>query len=137
MKNPLIDQRQKFAAGTEVYIRPIFESSMTHFNCDVITTIEGTYAQLFGGEDFDSYSTKIAAWYHECQLMPTQGYGIDSCRFMCEEYFGESHKSMMDRRIQVIENCPFNKSFRKMVDEEMAKLGDKIIMDFQKMDINT
>jgi len=128
MRNPVIDDRQKFAADTEVYIRPIYESHKIHFRCDVITGIEGTYAQLYGGESFDKYSTDIASWYDEDQLMPTNGRSIEECREACEGYFGISYQDILNKRKEANDNCPLSKMIKKMINE----VNESVMADIAK-----
>jgi hypothetical protein len=94
LKDPIISKKQKIPAGEEVYISPMY-----NIPSDVITSVEGTYAQLFGGNNFSSYSTKIAAWYKENQLMPTNGKSIDECRNSCYEYFNMYYYDMLNKKV--------------------------------------
>ena len=70
--------KQKFKELTFVHITKDLPKSMSHFECDFDAIVEGTYAQLWGGDDVDSYSVyqlrkgKIVnciSWYHEDQLI--------------------------------------------------------------------
>lgn len=122
LKNPLIDPRQKFTLDTEVYIRPIMEKSMLHFTDDCIAVVEGTYAQLYSphnptDEDLKEYSTNIASWYRECQLMPTEGRTLEECQAACLDYFGKTYKSMVTEKQKIQENCPIGKMFSKAIQE--------------------
>lgn len=98
MKNPIIDSRQKFTVDTEVYVRPMYESFHYHFQCDVISVVEGTYAQMYWGEKFNDYCLEIGAWYDEGVLMPTEGMSLDQCREKCLEYFGEPYTDLKQKR---------------------------------------
>ncbi len=111
LKNPIVDERQKIPAGEEVYIRPIHESSMLHFDGDVITTVRGTYAQMFWGNDFSSYATEISSWYNENQLMPTNGRSLQECQEGCNEYFNQSYEEIINKRKEAIESSPLLKMF--------------------------
>lgn len=121
LENPMVDERQKILAGTEVYIRPIYEPSMLHFSGDLITIVEGTYAQMYWGDDFESYSTKISSWYHENQLMPTKGLSLEKCRSGCEEYFGESYEGLIAKKKEATENCPMRKMFMESIDKAIIE----------------
>lgn len=121
LENPIIDKRQQIEAGTEVYIRPIYHTSKLHFYCDLITKVEGTYAQLYpdirmGGvkdDDFKNYSLEVASWYDENEIMPTNGKTLKECRDKCEEYFSVSYEKMLKLRTEAKENDPFMKMMRK------------------------
>lgn len=129
MANPVIDRRQKIPVGTEVYIRPIFENHSVHFNCDIISTVEGTHAQLYGGDDFTNYSLDVGAWYHEFVLMPTNGMTVEECRDRCEEYFGTSYESMKQARKETFrhEFMQIPDDIREEIEQLRNALRNKII----------
>jgi len=89
---------QRFATGNEVYIRPIYEHSKSHFKSDVITYVKYSYYQKYGDGPKDSYATGIASWYDECELMPANGRSIEECRNACEDYFCMSHEDMIRKK---------------------------------------
>ena len=117
LKDPIIDERQKIPAGEEVYVRPIYNRSKLHFTSDVITKVKGTYAQLYLGENFNDYSTDIASWYQEEELMPTQGRTIEECRLSCEKYFKTPYDRMIELRKEALGSCPMRKHFDKIFEE--------------------
>lgn len=112
---------QKFEPGTEVYIKPMTDSSKLHFDGDVIATAEYTYSQAYGGRDVKSYSTNIASWYDEGELMPTNGLSLDECRAACQDYFGVSHSEMLKERQDNIDNCPLRKYFEMAFKDTRSK----------------
>lgn len=124
LEDPVINERQKIPAGEEVYIRPIYERSMLHFTGDVITKVEGTYAQLYGGSNFSDYATNIASWYNEDQLMPTNGRSLEECRSGCSEYFDMPYDKIMEAKEDALNNCPF----RKAVNEQFNKAFKEVLM---------
>ena len=71
--------KQKFGKLTFVHVCKEMPEVMSHFDSDFDAIVDGTYSQLFGGKDIDSYSLyklngngkKIIdniSWYHEHQL---------------------------------------------------------------------
>lgn len=127
LENPIVDIRQKIPAGEEVYIRPIYEPNMLHFEGDVITVIKGTYAQMYTGEAFSSYSTEIGAWYDEDQLMPTKGKSIEECQNACKEYFNTSYEEMLKARSDVQDKCPLRKMFKAENEALRKRLSEAFI----------
>lgn len=122
-------KRQKFASGIKVYIRPIHETHMLHFDCDRIATVVGTYAQQFGENsprDWKEYELSIGAWYEECQLMPTFGRSVKECRNDCENFFGKSYSEMKLMRNSASDECPI----RKMMDEILQEAHRKAYLEF-------
>jgi hypothetical protein len=69
---------QKFPQGTRVYVSNYMPDCMSHFERDFIGIVEYTYAQEYGGENFDSYSIiqldnnnhpiNSTSWYYTCLL---------------------------------------------------------------------
>jgi len=114
---------QRFATGDEVYIRPIYEHSKSHFNSDVITYVKYSYYQKYGDGSKDSYATGVASWYDECELMPVNGRSIEECRKACEDYFCMPHEEMIRKKEESLsEWCDFfdpdgtkRKKFRKAI----------------------
>lgn len=66
------EPRQKFQIGDIVHITKNMPSSMFHFKCDVEAIVQYTYHQMYGCDNFTSYSLIINghshAWYDEDQL---------------------------------------------------------------------
>lgn len=125
MKKPVLDSRQKFLAGTEVYVRPIYEGSMLHFTCDLITRVRGTYAQLYGGSNdrnFRDYALDVSSWYDEDQLMPTEGRSIQECHAHCLEYFGKSYDELCQLRETGQDNCPLRKACKEIADKVFSEI---------------
>lgn len=65
--------KQKFAKGTRVHIAKDLGPGMSHFESDLNATVQHSYAQAYGGNDFKSYSLDVdgigeVAWYDESQL---------------------------------------------------------------------
>jgi len=65
--------KQKFQIGDKVKVAKDLGPMMSHFKSDFIGTVEYTYGQMFGGDNFDSYSLidengNSVAWYEEHQL---------------------------------------------------------------------
>lgn len=113
---------QKFAVGERVYIRPIFESSKLHFHCDLITTVKHSYNQAYGdGGASNQYSTEIASWYDECELMSAGDMSIEECRAALNNEFGISYNDMIDMRVEAQANCPLGKLFRDVLTPEVMK----------------
>lgn len=116
---------QKFPIGTEVYIVPITDTSMLHFECDVITMVRHTYGQMHGDNTYghESYSTNAGTWYDEHQLVATNGRDINQCR--CDLIIGgESYADRMLKRKSLINNDPLNKIIKSRIDEAMKSLAD-------------
>lgn len=118
---------QKIKPNTEVYIRPIYETSMLHFGCDAIATCEYSYDQAYGGGSVSSYSTNIGSWYDEGQLMPTNGMSLEECKAACADYFGESYESMVSKREKAISNSPILAGSEKMLDEVFIKFANYML----------
>jgi len=100
---------------------------MSHFTDDCITTVEGTYCQLYAphgptDENLKEYSTSIAAWYDECQLMATEGRTLEECRAACIDYFGDSYEEMIAEKQKNKENSPLMKMLIESLKEEMPKI---------------
>lgn len=71
--------RQKFKAGDKVFVsitddNSPFPGCMKHFtNNNIEAVVQYTYAQIYGGSDFRSYSLEFpdghsSSWYYEKQL---------------------------------------------------------------------
>jgi len=136
LENPIIDERQKIPAGEEVYIRPIYENYMLHFKSDLITAVKGTYAQMFGGTNFDSYSTEVSSWYDEHQLMPTNGRTIEECRNVCAEYFGVPYADMAEKRKVKTEvrnsNSALSDGVREAHQKYVKSIGEAMLSTMNK-----
>ena len=87
--------RQKFRRLSFVHVQREMPSSMAHFDSDFDAIVEGTYSQLYGGRNIDSYSlyrlegNKIVdnlSWYHEDQLTLLPEQDAEKAERMIEEY---------------------------------------------------
>lgn len=123
------NEHQKFPCGQRVYIRPIYERHMSHFDCDLITTVEYTYDQAFGGNDkyCNQYSLKVASWYNEDQLMPVEnGETIAQARARCADYFGKSYADMLAEMESTALSDPLMIHVRKSIVEAFGDLLSKV-----------
>lgn len=73
-ENPAPPQ-QKFPTGTRVRIADDLGPMMRHFPAGKNATVVASYAQQFGGDNFQSYTVDIdgegeVSWYEEHQLAP-------------------------------------------------------------------
>lgn len=123
MENPVISNKQKFKFRSLVYIKPIYHITKLHFDCDIISKVEGAYSQLYGGNDFSEYSLEIAAWYSENELMAADNLSISECRDKCKSYFGESYGTMMEKREESINNHPL-KCVQDSIDKAILEAID-------------
>ena len=119
---------QKFPIGTEVYIIPISDKSMLHFDCDVITTVKYTYGQMFGDNTggHTSYSTAIASWYEEHQIVATNGRSIEQCRSDLINDIGSSYEDLLNSRSDSISRC----TIRKMMQSASKRVMDNLASEF-------
>ena len=87
--------RQKFRRLAFVHVCKDMPPWMAHFDSDFDAIIDGTYSQLYGGRDVDSYSlfqiedgqvVNHISWYKEEQLtlLPKQDQG--KAEQMVEDY---------------------------------------------------
>lgn len=90
---------QKFGIGDLVYIIPITDKCMSHFDCDLITTVRHSYNQAHGnGGASSKYSLGIAAWYNECQLILANGKTIEQCRDECLAETSSTYEELIKER---------------------------------------
>lgn len=73
VKSALPNKNQKFQKGDRVRIDNDLGKSMNHFPRGVYATVEYTYSQAYGGDNYDSYSLLVDgfgshSWYKEHQL---------------------------------------------------------------------
>ena len=87
--------KQKFRKLTFVRVCDEMPRTMSHFDSGFIGIVEGTYSQMFGGPNVDSYSlfkvednkvVNCIAWYHESQLTAIEEQDTLSAETMIEEY---------------------------------------------------
>lgn len=75
--------RQKFGKLSFVHICKDMPEHKDHFGSDFDAIVDGTYSQMYGGDNIDSYAVyklengkivDFVAWYHEemLTLLPTQ-----------------------------------------------------------------
>lgn len=91
--------KQKFRILSFVRVCKEMPEYMSHFDSDFDAIVEGTYSQLHGGRDVDSYSLykiqdgKIVdniSWYEEDQLTLLPDQDREKAEEMVEDYhFGE------------------------------------------------
>lgn len=90
---------QKFGIGDLVYIIPITDKCMSHFDCDLITTVRHSYNQAHGnGGASSQYSLGVGSWYSEFQLILANGKTIEQCRSECLVETGKTYKELMGER---------------------------------------
>ena len=113
-KKQVHSNNQKFSCGQRVYVRPINDTSMIHFECDLISRVEYTYSQAYGDcGPCKQYSLEVAAWYEENQLMPiSEDCTIEQARDMCKDYFGKSYGEIKSKRNDTINSDPLINSMR-------------------------
>jgi hypothetical protein len=87
--------KQKFRKLTLVHVCKDMPSYQSHFESDFDAIVCGTYSQIYGGDDIDSYSLykikdgKIVnhiSWYEENQLTELEGQDRERAEEMIEEY---------------------------------------------------
>jgi hypothetical protein len=87
--------KQKFGKLSFVHVTKDMPTWMSHFDSDFDAIVEGTYSQMYGGKDVDSYSlfkiengkiVNCISWYHEPQLTLLPEQDRDKAEAMIEEY---------------------------------------------------
>ncbi len=87
--------KQKFRKLSFVHVGNNMPSEMSHFDKDFDAIVDGTFSQIHGGRDIDSYAVfkikdgKIInwiAWYKEDQLSLLPEQDIYKAEDMIEEY---------------------------------------------------
>lgn len=87
--------KQKFRKLSFVHVCKDMPKQMSHFDSDFDAIIEGTYSQLYGGTDIDSYSiymikdgkvVNCIAWYKENQLTLLKKQDRKKAEEMIEEF---------------------------------------------------
>ena len=93
--------KQKFRKLTFVHVCKDMPAMMSHFESDFDAIVDGTYSQIYGGEDIFSYALfmikdgKIVnrvSWYKEDQLTELETQDREKAEEMIEEYqFNKGH----------------------------------------------
>ncbi len=92
--------KQKFRKLTFVHVQKEMPPSMQHFESDFDAIVEGTYSQLYGGTNVDSYSLyqlekgKIVnkiSWYYENQLTALEKQNNLKAETLIEAYNFKRH----------------------------------------------
>lgn len=87
--------KQKFRKLSFVSVCKNMPPEMVHFDSNFTAIIDGTYSQIYGGTDIDSYSLykieegKVVnriSWYRESQLTLLEDQDKDKAEDMIEEY---------------------------------------------------
>ena len=87
--------KQKFRKLTFVHISKEMPRSMSHFDSDFDGIVDGTYSQMYGGDDINSYSiykikdgkvVNSISWYYESQLTELEDQDREKAEDMIEEY---------------------------------------------------
>jgi hypothetical protein len=87
--------KQKFGKLSFVHVCKEMPEFMSHFESNFDAIVDGTYSQLFGGSDINSYSlymiknNKVVdniSWYEENQLLLLPNQDKDKAEGMIEEY---------------------------------------------------
>lgn len=89
--------KQKFRKLTFVHICKEMPSHMSCFESDFDAIVNGTYSQLYGGKDIDSYSLFVLrgdgkkiidkiSWYKECQLTALEKQDSKLAEELIEKY---------------------------------------------------
>ena len=89
--------KQKFGKLTFVHVCKEMPEFMSHFESDFDAIVDGTYSQLYGGKDIDSYSLyKLSengkeivnhiSWYHERQLTALEKQDKELAEELIETY---------------------------------------------------
>jgi len=91
---------QKFKRGSRVFVVKSNSASRSHFPSEFEGIVEYTYAQQYGGDDFNSYclvqlykgkGVNRIAWYEECDLKLLSDNVVDGLAII-EEYRYPSNK---------------------------------------------
>jgi len=87
--------KQKYPKLLFVHVCKEMPSDMSHFDSDFDAIVEGTYAQLHGGRDVDSYSiykirggriVNTISWYEEYQLTSLEEQDKKLAKAMIKTY---------------------------------------------------
>ena len=87
--------KQKFRKLSFVRVCDVMPPEMPHFESGFDAIVEGTYSQLYGGSDVESYSlyqikkgkvVDCIAWYREDQLALLPVQDRDKAEEMIEEF---------------------------------------------------
>ncbi len=87
--------RQKFKMFSFVHVTKDLSWSMKHFDCDFDAIVGGTYSQIFGGTNINSYKLyqlkdgeiyQPIAWYYEDQLTLLSEQNREKAEQMIEDY---------------------------------------------------
>ena len=87
--------KQKFRKLTFVQVADEMPPEMAHFDKGFKGIVDGTYSQMFGGSDIDSYSifkikgdkvVDCIAWYEEDQLTELPEQDREKAERMIEEF---------------------------------------------------
>lgn len=93
--------RQKFPAYSFVHICKDMPSWMKHFDSDFDGIVKGTYSQIFGKKDINSYEickieqglvVECIAWYEESQLSLLEQQNYILAQEMCEDFIFDPPK---------------------------------------------
>lgn len=88
--------KQKFGMLSFVHVCAEMPSYMNHFDSDFDGIVDGTYSQLYGGQDINSYALykikdgKIVnriSWYEESQLTLLPEQDRDKAERLIENYY--------------------------------------------------
>jgi hypothetical protein len=94
--------KQKFKKLSFVHVCKDMPSEMRHFPSDFDAIVEGTYKQLCGGDDVDSYSlymlqngkiVNCISWYYEDQLTLLPYQDKIQAKKLIEKYESEDDES--------------------------------------------
>ena len=87
--------KQKFRKLSFVHVCKEMPPWMSHFPSDFDAIVNGTYSQIYSGEDIDSYSlfeledgiiVNSHAWYHEEQLTLLKDQDRDKAEELIENF---------------------------------------------------
>ena len=89
--------KQKFGKLTFVHVCKEMPEWMSHFESDFDAIVNGTYSQIYGGNDIDSYSLFVLSkdgkkiinsisWYHEHQLTKLEKQNKELAEELIETY---------------------------------------------------
>lgn len=87
--------KQKFGKLKFVHVTKDMPPYMAHFDSDFDAIVEGTYSQIYGGKDTQSYClhkinnnkvVKTISWYKEDQLEFTPMQDMEKAEQMIEDY---------------------------------------------------
>ena len=93
--------KQKFRKLTFVKVSDKLPDCMSHFPCGFIAIVNGTYSQIYGGRNIESYSLYVVengkvvnsiAWYYEDQLTELPEQDRAKAENMIEDYNFRRHE---------------------------------------------